>query len=66
MAQEYTCPFAAISNPISAYNQIGQREFVIGETITTYIDTRGMLGIHLFSQKALKLQHPDFNCRIYL
>ncbi len=27
VAQEYTCPFAAISNSISTYNQIGQREF---------------------------------------
>ncbi len=37
IAQEYTCPFATISNSIYAYNQIEQREFVICQTIMTHI-----------------------------
>jgi hypothetical protein len=37
IAQEYACPFAKISNSISSYNQIEQREFVIGQTIMTPI-----------------------------
>ncbi len=37
IAQEDTCPFAAVSNSISAYNRVGQREFVIGETIMTHM-----------------------------
>ncbi len=37
IAQEYTCLFATISNSISAYNQIEQREFVICQTIMAHI-----------------------------
>ena len=66
IAQEYTCPFAAISNPIYAYNQIGQREFAIGQTMMTYV-RQLMCDRNIFvSGKALKLQHLDFNCRMYV
>jgi hypothetical protein len=37
IAYGYTCPFAAISNSISGYNQIEQRQFAIGETIMTHM-----------------------------
>ena len=66
ITQEYTCPFAAISNSISAYNQIEQREFVIGQTIMTHIWHERYDRNILVSRKALKLQHPDFNCRMYM
>jgi len=66
IAQEYTCLFATISNSISAYNQIEQREFVICQMIMTHIWQQRYDRNILVSRKALKRQYPDFNCRMYV